>query len=78
MRKQELVHVHGLLVEVAEHCEATDGTAAELPTYRSLETRPTSIHRSKSDHKDAVFALLDDVTSALHDEQSEAVSTSAD
>ena len=30
MKKQELIHLHGLLAEVSNHCEETDGIAVDL------------------------------------------------
>lgn len=66
MRKQELIHVHGLLAEVAEFC-SEDGVTVELSSYHDQETRPTSIHQSKSKHRSAVFALATDLTASLPD-----------
>ena len=57
MKKQELIHLHGLLAEVSSQCEEWQDDSMTLENYRSQAVRPTSIHRSKTDHKDAVFAL---------------------
>ncbi len=57
MKKQELIHLHGLLAEVQHHYEETTGEDVKHDQYVSLGVRPTSIHKSKTDHKDAVFAL---------------------
>ena len=65
MKKQELIHLHGLLAEVSNHCEMTDDASLDLEGYRSLGVRPTSIHQSKTDHKTAVFALADGITGHL-------------
>lgn len=65
MRKQELIHLHGLLSEVSAYCETVDGEAFEMPAYEALQTTPTSIHQSKTDHKEAVFALSDALTRRL-------------
>lgn len=78
MKKQELIHLHGLLAEVSNHCEMKMDRSVDLEAYRSLGIRPTSIHQSKTDHKEAVFALADGITSALTDEQVETVPASAD
>lgn len=77
MKKQELIHMHGLLAEIAEYC-TQDGVALDLDAYGSMETRPTSIHCSKSEHKDAVFALTNALTAEVRDEHVETVSTVAD
>ena len=78
MKKQELIHLHGLLAEVSNHCEMKTDRSVDLDEYRALGIRPTSIHQSKTEHKAAVFALADGITSALTDEQIEAVPASAD
>ena len=63
MKKQELIHLHGLLAEVCNHCETHDGAKVNLDEYESLGVRPTSIHKSKTEHKAAVFALAGGITS---------------
>ncbi|MDX1748387.1 MAG: UPF0058 family protein [Halobacteriales archaeon] len=77
MKKQELIHFHGLLVEISEHCRAR-GVSLDMAGYRDQETRPTSIHRSKTDHKAAVFELSDTITATLREEQLEPSTPSAD
>ncbi|WP_435333006.1 UPF0058 family protein [Haloarchaeobius sp. TZWWS8] len=79
MKKQELIHLHGLLAEVSNHYDTrTDGTLS-LDEYESLGIRPTSIHKSKTDHKAAVFALASGITSDMHGtEEEETVAVSAD
>lgn len=65
MKKQELIHLHGLLAEVCNHCETQDRAAMDLDDYEMLGVRPTSIHKSKTEHKDAVFALAGGITSHI-------------
>lgn len=77
MKKQELIHLHGLLAEVQHHYEETTGEDVEHDQYVSLGVRPTSIHKSKTDHKDAVFALARGITSTMS-EDTERVSAAAD
>ena len=78
MKKQELIHLHGLLAEVSNHCEMADDVTIDLKEYHELGVKPTSIHKSKTDHKDAVFALADGITSELLEEASEQVPAAAD
>lgn len=77
MKKQELIHLHGLLAEVSQYCEQ-DEVPVDLSEYRDIGTRPTSIHLSKSDHKEAVFALTHGITAGLPVEEATPVPTSAD
>jgi hypothetical protein len=50
----------------------------DLEKYESLGVRPTSIHQSKTDHKEAVFALAKGLTAGLETAARETVSASAD
>ena len=78
MKKQELIHLHGLLAEVSSHCEEYEETTVDLTDYRNLGIRPTSIHQSKTDHKTAVFALAEGITGTITTDEAETVPASAD
>lgn len=78
MKKQELIHLHGLLAEVRNACEEWDDTTIAAEEYRELGVQPTSIHRSKTDHKSAVFALVDGITGGLTETAEDPVSATAD
>ena len=70
MKKQELIHLHGLLAEVRTQCEAWEDNV-DLTEYESLGIKPTSIHKSKTDHKAAVFELAKGITSSMDDVDAE-------
>ena len=78
MKKQELIHLHGLLAEVRNHYEQSNETEIDDEHYRELGVRPTSIHKSKTDHKAAVFALADGITSEMETETEQPISPTAD
>jgi len=78
MKKQELIHLHGLLAQVQNHYEEETGDVVEHDTYTSLGVQPTSIHKSKTDHKAAVFALAKGITSEMATTETERVSATAD
>ena len=77
MKKQELIHLHGLLAEVRSECEARD-EELDLTEYEELGVKPTSIHRSKTDHKAAVFKLAGGITSSVAESERESVAPQAD
>ncbi len=77
MKKQELIHLHGLLAEVSNHYEQNAGTP-NFEEYESLGVRPTSIHKSKTDHKAAVFAIATGITSDISEDSQETVAAQAD
>ncbi|MFT4923269.1 MAG: hypothetical protein ACI8XM_002495 [Haloarculaceae archaeon] len=78
MKKQELIHLHGLLAQVQNHYEEETGNTVEHDKYTTLGVQPTSIHKSKTDHKAAVFALAKGITSEMEDTETERVSAAAD
>ncbi|MFC7072753.1 UPF0058 family protein [Halovenus rubra] len=78
MKKQELIHLHGLLAQVQNHYEEKTGDDVDHDEYLSLGVQPTSIHKSKTDHKEAVFAIARDITSEMTSEETEPVSAAAD
>ncbi|RBI60625.1 metal-binding protein [halophilic archaeon] len=78
MKKQELIHLHGLLSEVRDRHENRIDATLDLSLYESLDTHPTSIHHSKTDHKEAVIALANGLASEMDDEEPTAVPASAD
>ena len=78
MKKQELIHLHGLLAQVQNHYEAESGCEVEHDEYAELGVKPTSIHKSKTDHKAAVFAIAKGITGEMTTEEKEPVSAAAD
>ena len=78
MKKQELIHLHGLLAEVGNHVEMRLGDEPDLDRYESLGIRPTSIHKSKTDHKAAVFALAEGITGQMTSAEAETIPAQAD
>lgn len=79
MKKQELIHLHGLLAQVQNHYEQETGETVDHDRYTTLGVKPTSIHKSKTDHKDAVFALAKGITAEMAEtEDAEPVSAAAD
>jgi hypothetical protein len=78
MKKQELIHLHNLLAQVQEHYEADTGATVDHDAYAELGVKPTSIHKSKTDHKSAVFALADELTDDMAAESDEPLTLAAD
>ncbi|WP_336021801.1 UPF0058 family protein [Halobellus salinisoli] len=78
MKKQELIHLHGLLAEVHTQVEMWEDEDVSLEAYNELGVRPTSIHKSKTDHKAAVFKLVKGITSSLDEAEQSPVAATAD
>lgn len=68
MKKQELIHLHGLLAQAKNHYEEQKGSSIELERYMELGIQPTSIHKKKIEHKEAVLELAREICDELeHD-----------
>ncbi|HDS45205.1 MAG TPA: metal-binding protein [Methanomicrobia archaeon] len=57
MKKEEVIQLHVLMAQVKKFCEQ-HGLDCEFSTYRELNISPFQVHRSKDEHKQAVFVLL--------------------
>jgi len=75
MKKQELIHMHALLVEVAADVTDHDVTR-EIPAYEAATVRPTSLHRPKADHEAAIQALAAGILETIETERQSAVGIS--
>lgn len=56
MKKEELVYLHMLLAQFKKYCE-TNGLDGTFRGYSALNITPFQVHRSKEDHKQAIFVL---------------------
>jgi hypothetical protein len=56
MKKEELVHLHMLLAQLKKFCEQ-HGLDCDFSKYQELDISPFQVHRSKDEHKQAIFVL---------------------
>ena len=64
MKKRELLHLNGLVAEIANFCKA-DGLELAKERYRLLNTSSIDINNSKQDHRTAVLTLTDELDGSL-------------
>lgn len=58
MKKNELIHLHTLLVQVAEeYVESGVATPADLEPYAALGVTPMALRESRDRHEEAVSLL---------------------
>lgn len=58
MQKDELIQMHTLLCQIKNHLEHTGvATPENFREYDGLGVSPVHVHRSKGDHKRAIFLL---------------------
>lgn len=66
MRKKELVCIHALFQEVTGYLIEDDGLAVQVhPAYDALDVRPSSIHKPKRNHSEAISILGESLESSL-------------
>lgn len=65
MKKQELVHLHSLVVQFARYYESEADISISCDEYTKLGVTPASIHRSKTAHEAALLALLECVVTEI-------------
>ncbi len=66
MDKEELIHIHMLLYQVKMLMEQL-GVSRGFKEYEALNIKPVHVHRSKSEHKRAIFVLGNEIAKILSD-----------
>ena len=70
MHKDELLELHEKMVSIMEQFRGMDDIDASVfDPYDELEVTPDDIHKSKSEHKHAVFVLGNALASAMSDDE---------
>lgn len=70
MHKEELLELHEQMVTISEYVsnrEDVDPTLFE--PYEELDVTPDDVHKSKSEHKHAVFILGNALAEAMSDDE---------
>jgi hypothetical protein len=66
MQKDELIQLHTFLYQIRTHLEQMcSNNGCDVTKYEKLEITPYQIHKSKREHKLAVFTLSKDIASIL-------------
>ncbi|ELY47946.1 UPF0058 family protein [Natronorubrum bangense] len=58
MRSQEYVQLHALLEEIRSTVDGDQYMTDAFAAYDTQPIRPAHVHRSKADHRRAIFLLL--------------------
>ncbi|WP_328590952.1 UPF0058 family protein [Methanofollis fontis] len=61
MQKEELLHLHMLLMHIKKYYETSTGDEIFTPDYDGLGVSPAHIHKNKISHKKAILALGEDL-----------------
>ncbi len=65
MQKDELIQIHAVLVHVRRYLEQNNGGDGAFVEYDRLDIAPHHLHRSKREHKLAVFTLSQNIASNI-------------
>ena len=66
MHKEELIHLHQMLFEIKDYFESSN-TDLKFSQYHSLKINPSQLHKSKMEHKYAIFVLGHELANAMKD-----------
>ncbi|WP_435349473.1 UPF0058 family protein [Haloarchaeobius sp. HRN-SO-5] len=70
MHKDELLELHEQMVTIMEFFEAeTDARDEIFEQYHQLDVDPSDVHKSKSEHKHAVFVLGNALASVMSEDE---------
>ncbi len=70
MHKDELLELHSKMVSIMEHFRNMDGVdASAFDAYDELDVTPDDVHKSKSEHKHAVFVLGNALASVMAEDE---------
>ena len=70
MHKDELLELHEEMVTIKEEFEGYEDVDDDLfEPYDQLDVDPSHVHKSKSEHKHAVFVLGNALASAMSEDE---------
>lgn len=68
MHKEELIQLHTLMAQMKQYFEKC-GQPGNFSTYKNLDISPVHVHRSKAEHKHAIFVLCSEIASIISDDE---------
>jgi hypothetical protein len=70
MHKDDLLELHEQMVTIMEYFRAQENVDSSLfEPYEELSVDPSHVHKSKSEHKHAVFVLGNALASAMSEDE---------
>jgi len=70
MHKDELLELHDQMVTIMEYFRSREGVDDSLfEAYDRIDVSPDDVHKSKSEHKRAVFVLGNALANAMSDDE---------
>ncbi len=78
MQKEELLHLHMLMVHIKKFYETTTGESVDTSRYVGLEVSPVHIHKNKKSHKEALLILGEEIVGSMRDQRRQVFDLTAD
>jgi len=70
MHKDELLELHEQMVTIKDYFQNREDVADDtFEEYEMLDVRPSHVHKSKSEHKHAVFVLGNSLATAMSEDE---------
>jgi len=66
LHKEELISLHKILYEVKDYFEEVNPDL-KFTQYNALKINPSQMHKSKLEHKYAIFVLGNEIANAMKD-----------
>ncbi|MDF1557983.1 MAG: UPF0058 family protein [ANME-2 cluster archaeon] len=67
MHKEELIQLHTLMAQMKKFFEKS-GDSASFNIYENLGISPVHVHRSKAEHKHAIFVLGSEIAKIISED----------
>jgi len=74
MQKEELLHLHMLLVHIRKFTEMITGTEIPAENYDAMNISPVHIHKNKVMHKRAILTLTSEIVTHLRNQRNAMIS----
>ncbi len=68
MHKEELIQLHTLMAQMKKFFEGSDNSAS-FDIYENLGISPVHVHRSKAEHKHAIFVLGSEIANVISEDE---------
>lgn len=78
MQKEELLHIHMLLVQIKKYYEHMNHTTIATGEYDALAISPMHIHKNKNLHRVAVMTLGNEIVSTMRASMGAATTVSSE
>lgn len=66
MQKEELLHLHMLMVHIRKYYEGITHEEIDTGRYDALQISPVHIHKDKKAHKEALLTLGEEIVGHIH------------